>query len=122
MPNPGEQLVKNIRASRKSGNEQIYVYGNIRAASNIRIHSHHEMDVVSMDTVYKLPANPNHLLVFSLKEEPFLDLSNYEIRPGSEEWSRVPVEKFPGFMQPAIRNIKSSGTVYFLATPKSNKK
>jgi hypothetical protein len=52
MPNPGEQLVKNIRASQDSGNEQIYVYGNIRAASNIRIHSHHEMNVVSMDTVY----------------------------------------------------------------------
>jgi len=122
MPNPGEQLVKNIRASRKSGNEQIYVYGNIRAASNIRIHSNHEMNVVSMDTVYTLPSNPNHLLVFSPKEEPFLDLSNYDIHPGSEEWSRVPAEKFPGFMQPAIRNIKAGGTVYFVAIPKSNKK
>lgn len=122
MPNPGEQLVKNIKASQKSGNEQIYVYGNIRAASNIRIHSHHEMDVVSMDTVYTLPANPDHLLVFSPKEEPFLDLSNYEIRPGSEEWSRVPVEKFPDFLKPVIQHIKASGTVYFVAIPKSNKK
>ncbi|MGC9352629.1 MAG: ArnT family glycosyltransferase [Mariniphaga sp.] len=122
MPNPGEQLVKNIKAGQKSGNEQIYVYGNIRAASNIRIHSHHEMDVVSMDTVYTLPANPVHLLVFSPKEKPFLNLSNYEIRPGSEEWSRLPIEKFPGFIQPVIRNIKESGTVYFVAIPKSNKK
>lgn len=118
MPNPGEQLVKNIKASQKSGNEQIYVYGNIRAASNIRIHSHHEMNVVSMDTIYTIPANPNHLLVFSPKEEPFLDLKNYEIRPGSEEWSRVPVEKFPGFMQPTVRNLKESGTKYFIAKPK----
>jgi len=122
MPNPGEQLVKNIRKTQLSGNEQIYVYGNIRAASNIRIHSHHEMNVVSMDTVYTLPSNPNHLLVFSPKEEPFLDLSNYDIQRGSEEWSRVPAEKFPRFMQPAIRNIKASGTVYFVAIPKSNKK
>lgn len=118
MPNPGEQLVKNIEASQMSGNEQIYVYGNIRAASNIRIHSHHKLDVVSMDTVYTLPANPNHLLVFSPKEEPFLDLKNYEIRPGSEEWSRVPVEKFPGIMQPTVRNLKENGTKYFIAKPK----
>ncbi len=117
MPNPGEQLVRNIRESQVSGNEQIYVYGNIRAASNIRIHSHHKMDVVSMDTVYTLPVNPNHLLVFSPKEELFLDLSNYEIRPGSEEWSRVPVEKFPGFLQPSIKNLKESGTKYFIAKP-----
>jgi len=75
-----------------------------------------------MDTVYTLPSNPNHLLVFSPKEEPFLDLSNYDIQRGSEEWSRVPAEKFPRFMQPAIRNIKASGTVYFVAIPKSNKK
>lgn len=118
MPNPGEQLVKNIRTSQKSGNEQIYVYGNIRAASNIRIHSRHKMDVVSMDTIYTLPANPNHILVFSPKEEPFLDLKNYEIRPGSEEWSRVPVEKFPGIMQPTVRNLKENGTKYFIAKPK----
>lgn len=122
MPNPGEQLVNNMRKTQLSENEQIYVYGNIRAASNIRIHSNHQMNVVSMDTVYTLPSTPNHLLVFSPKEEPFLDLSNYDIHPGSEEWSRVPVEKFPGFMQPAIRNIKAGGTVYFVAIPKSNKK
>jgi 4-amino-4-deoxy-L-arabinose transferase-like glycosyltransferase len=118
MPNPGEQLVKNIRASQDSGREQIYVYGNIRAASNIRIHSHHKMNVVTMDTIYTLPSTANHLLVFSPKEEPFLDLRNYEIRPGSEEWSRVPVEKFPDFMQSVIRNLKESGTTYFIAKPK----
>ncbi len=118
MPNPGEQLVKNIKASQKSGNEQIYVYGNIRAASNIRIHSSHQMDVVTMDTVYMLPSTSNHLLVFSPKEEPFLDLKNYEIRPGSEEWSRVPVEKFPAFLQPTVQNLKESGTKYFIAKPK----
>jgi 4-amino-4-deoxy-L-arabinose transferase-like glycosyltransferase len=118
MPNPGEQLVKNIRDIQVSENEQIYVYGNIRAASNIRIHSHHEMHVVSMDTVYILPSNPDHLLVFNPKEKPFLDLRNYEIRPGSEEWSRVPVEKFPWFLQPVIRNLKESGTKYFIAKHK----
>ncbi|MBW6535899.1 MAG: glycosyltransferase family 39 protein [Mariniphaga sp.] len=118
MPNPGQQLVENIQTSQESGNEQIYVYGNIRAASNIRIHSRHQMGVVTMDTVYTLPSNPNHLLVFSPKEEPFLDLSKYEIRPGSEEWSRVPVEKFPGFLKPTIQNLKKSGTEYFIAKPK----
>ena len=118
MPNPGQQLVQNIKSEQVSGTEDIYVYGNIRTASNIRIHSHNEMDVISMDTVYTLPSDPKHLLVFSPKEELFLDLSNYEIRPGSEEWSRVPVEKFPGFLQPSIKNLKESGTKYFIAKPK----
>ncbi|SHF27651.1 4-amino-4-deoxy-L-arabinose transferase [Mariniphaga anaerophila] len=118
MPNPGEQLTEAIQKEQVSGNETVYVYGNIRTASNIRIHSHHKMNVVSMDTVYTLPENPNHLLVFSPKEEPFLDLKNYSILPGSEEWKRVPVEKFPSFLQPTIKNIKKSGTKYFVAKPK----
>jgi len=122
MPNPGEQLVNKLESEGITNNQKVYVYGNIRTASNIRIHSHHEMNVVSMDTVYTLPSNPDHLLVFSEKEESFLDLKNYEILPGSEEWSRVPAEKFPGFLQPAIRNIKKSGTKYFVAKPKFKEK
>jgi 4-amino-4-deoxy-L-arabinose transferase-like glycosyltransferase len=118
MPNPGEQLVEAIREKQITGNETIYVYGNIRTASNIRIHSHHKLDVVSMDTIFTLPAEKEDILVFSKKEEPFLNLRDYRVTKGSEEWKRVPQEKFPGFLQPVIQKVKESGTVYYIATPK----
>ncbi len=118
MPNPGEQLVSNIKKQGISNNEKVYVYGNIRTASNIRIHSNNTFNVVSMDTLYSLPTEPKHLLVFSKKEEPFLDLNNYDIYEGSEEWKNVETVKFPGFMQESVEHIKESGTKYFLAKPK----
>lgn len=118
MPNPGRQLVDNIRAEQTTGSETIYVYGNIRTASNIRIHSHHKMNVVSMDTIYTLPDVEHHLVVFSPKEQPFLDLDDYLVSPGSEEWKRLPAERFPGLLQPAVKKIKDSGTKYYIAKPK----
>ena len=118
MPNPGEQLVENLRRQGATSNDKVYVYGNIRTASNIRIHSADNLQVISMDTVYTLPAEPVHFLVFSKKEEPFLNLAGYKITKGSEEWSRVPINKFPDFMQNTISNLKKSGTKYYIATLK----
>jgi 4-amino-4-deoxy-L-arabinose transferase-like glycosyltransferase len=118
MPNPGEQLVQSIKEEDYAGSKTVYVYGNIRTASNIRIHSGNRLDVVSMDTVYRLPAGSNHVLVFSRKEEPLLNLQNYYIKEGSEEWKRLPEERFPVFMQEAVKQVKESGTKYLIATPK----
>ena len=118
MPNPGEQLVKNLHKEGISRADKVYVYGNIRTASNIRIHCNNQLKVISMDTVYTLPNNRKDFLVFSKKEEPFLPLENYTVTEGSEEWSRVPVNKFPGFMQNAVSNLKESGTKYYIAKPK----
>ncbi len=115
MPNPGEQLVDELYRQNVEPSEKVYVYGNIRAASNIRIHSHHKLDVVSMDTVYVLPTEPRHFLVFSGKEKGYLDLSGYRVTKGSEEWKRVPVNKFPGFLQNTVLELKENGTVYFVA-------
>jgi 4-amino-4-deoxy-L-arabinose transferase-like glycosyltransferase len=117
MPNPGEQLVQSIQEVEDAGNKKVYVYGNIRTASNIRIHSGNRLDVVSMDTIYSLPSGANHILVFSRKEEPLLNLKNYQIKEGSEEWKRLPEEKFPVFMQESVRKVKESGTEYFIAIP-----
>ena len=117
MPNPGAQLVKNIEKQGISKDDKIYVYGNIRTASNIRIHSQNRLDVVSMDTIYNLPAEPEHYLVFSTKEKPFLDLKNYKLFEGSEEWKNIDASKFPGFLQEPVNNIKENGTRYFIAKP-----
>jgi len=119
MPNPGKQLVKNLRNAGANGNEKIYVYGNIRTASNIRIQSHHQLNVISMDTIYQLPEQPNHFLVFDKKEQELLNLSDYKIVKGSEEWKRLPEHKFPDFLQGPIKSLKESGTKYFIAKPKA---
>jgi 4-amino-4-deoxy-L-arabinose transferase-like glycosyltransferase len=118
MPNPGEQLVSELMEKGISQNDKVYVYGNIRAASNIRIHSNNKFSVVSMDTIFRLPENPNHFLVFNEKEKYLLDLNNYEISKGSEEWLRVPIEKFPSFLKQPILTLKNSGTKYLIAKPK----
>jgi len=118
MPNPGKQLVNNLYRQGITSANKVYVYGNIRTASNIRIHCNNHLQVVSMDTVYSMPVQPDTYLVFSKKEEPFLHLNGYNISEGSEEWSRVPVEKFPGFMQNGILKLKESGTKYYIAKPK----
>ncbi len=118
MPNPGEQLVSELRENGVSKTDKVYVYGNIRPASNIRIQSKNEFNVISMDTVFTLPYEPNHFLVFDEKEKDLLDLNGYKIFEGSEEWKRVPVEKFPSFLKQPILNLKKSGTKYLIAKPK----
>lgn len=119
MPNPGEQLVKNLKDAGANGAEKVYVYGNIRTASNIRIQSHHQLNVISMDTIYQLPRQPNHFLVFDIKEQELLNLTDYKIVQGSEEWKRVPVNKFPEFLQGPVQSLKESGTKYLIAKPKT---
>ena len=118
MPNPGEQLVDKLKSIGFTENQKVYVYGNIRTASNIRIHSHHEMNVVSMDTVFNLPEEPEHFVVINERKKDKLNLENYKVIQGSEEWSRVPVEKFPGFLQKPVASLKESGTRYLIAKPK----
>jgi hypothetical protein len=117
MPNPGKQLVIALTEQGIKATDKVYVYGNIRAASNIRIHSKNQMDVISMDTVFTLPNNQNHFLVFDKKQQDLLDLKDYKILKGSEEWVRVPVSKFPVFLQQPVSKIKESGTTYLIAKP-----
>lgn len=118
MPNPGEQLVQNLKKNGLHENQKVYVYGNIRAASNIRIHSENRFFVVSMDTVYTLPEEPQHFLVFDEREQERLDLKNYDVSEGSSEWLRVPVEKFPLILQKPVSTIKKNAVRYRIAKPK----
>ncbi len=119
MPNQGEQLVENLKSAGISEKkDKIYVYGNIRTASNIRIHSHDKYNVVSMDTVYTMPEGQDHFLVFSNKEKKYLKLKNYEIFSESEEWPRVPVKEFPGFLESPVATLKRNGKHYYIAKPK----
>lgn len=120
MPNPGKQLVNNLTKHGMTETDDIFVYGNIRAASNVRIHCNDEWNVISMDTVFVLPENPNHFLVFDKKEQSKLNLENYNIYNGSEEWLRVPESKFPGFLKITVEKIKNSGTRYLIAKPLKN--
>lgn len=119
MPNPGEQMVDALKEYGMTKTDNIYVYGNIRAASNIRIHCHDKWNVISMDTVFVVPpSGQNNFLVFNEKEQNKLDLKNYDIFKGSEEWKRVPILKFPEFMQQPVAELKNSGTHYLIAKPR----
>jgi 4-amino-4-deoxy-L-arabinose transferase-like glycosyltransferase len=118
MPNMGEQLVSGLEKAGISREDKVYVYGNIRTASNIRIQSNDRYNVISMDTVYVLPQEAGHFIVFSEKETDSLKLDNYEIITGSEEFSRIVPGKFPGALKDVIENIKSEGNTHFIGVPK----
>ena len=119
MPNKGKQLVENLNKNGLSASSKVYVFGNIRTASNIRIHSKNTYHVVSMDTLYTLPCEPHHFIVFSEKEKPLLNLENYSVFKGSEEYSSIPVEKFPAFLQQYVAGLKENGAKYFIGKPKN---
>ncbi len=118
MPHPARQLTEAIQFEQSTGQVPVYVYGNIRMASGIRIYSGNQLKVISMDTLYMLPAHQEHLLVFNEKEKYLLDLEDHRLIKASEEWKRLPAHRFPGYLQPAIEKIKNSGTVYYIAKPK----
>jgi len=118
IPNNGKQLTDNIIPKLSYKTEEVFVYGNIRTASSIRVHSNNKLHVVSMDTDFQLPADRDHILVINKNDLNRFDLSGYEISLGSEEWSRVPAEKFPGFLKNAILKLKDSGEKYYIAKPK----
>ena len=120
MPNPGEQIVETMKQEGLDADDSVYVYGNIRTASNIRIHSHNNYQVLSMDTLYIVPSGQNHFLVFTPKEEPYLNLDNYIVRIGGREWNSVPVNSFPEILQPLISELKNNGTRWYVAKPKIN--
>ncbi len=119
IPNNGKQLSGNIISKISDKNEEVFVYGNIRTAASIRVHSNNTLQVVSMENDFRLPDNGKHVLVINEKDLGRLDLSDYETELGSQEWSRVPAEKFPGFMKPALLELKEKGEKYYIATPKS---
>ncbi|MDD4108200.1 MAG: glycosyltransferase family 39 protein [Prolixibacteraceae bacterium] len=119
-PNMGEQLVSALKSEDISVSDKVYVYGNIRTASNIRIQSHNIYDVISMDTIYIMPEKSKHFIVFSEKEKPFLNLDNYKVLKGSEEFQRLEPEKCPGFLQNVIKKIKTNGQVHYIAIPEIN--
>ncbi len=118
MPNLGQQIVENIRVHNISKSDKIYVYGNIRTAANIRVQSHGEFEVIGMDTVYALPEAPRHFLVFEEVDAEKLDLGDYSVFLGSEGWKRVPVKRFPAFLQKTVLDLKKNGKKYFIAQPK----
>lgn len=117
LPGTGEQLVSSLKREQISKADTVYVYGNIRTASVIRIQSHNQFKVVNMDTVFTVPAKPDrHFLVFRSDDQSSLDLAHYDIVGGSQPLSRVSADKLPLFLQPVIRKTQAKGR-YLIAKP-----
>ena len=117
MPVPARQLAEKLQNSVRYEKEPVYVYGHIGMPANIRVQSHGTLHVVSMGNTYELPDTKEHIIVFKEKEKNLLKLDGYELIPGSEEFSGVPVEKFPKCMQPMILRLKEQSTHYFIGKP-----
>ncbi|MCY1720535.1 glycosyltransferase family 39 protein [Prolixibacteraceae bacterium Z1-6] len=117
-PNAGSQLVDNLNKIGISENSKVYVYGNIRTAASMRIYSENSFDIVSMDTVFALPQAKDDLVVVNKKEIDRLDLTNYEVFEGAQEWKRILADKFPTFLREAVVGLKENGTKYFIAKHK----
>jgi 4-amino-4-deoxy-L-arabinose transferase-like glycosyltransferase len=118
LPSTGNQLVENLNKLEIKKEDKVYVYGNIRTAANIRINCENKFDVVSMDKAYVLPETREHFLVINKKEIELLDLADYQIFEGSEEWKLLPVERFPSFLQESVAKLKAKGNKYFIAKNK----
>jgi 4-amino-4-deoxy-L-arabinose transferase-like glycosyltransferase len=118
MPVPAKQLVVSFKEHLEHEKDPVYVYGHIGIPANVRVQGHAELNIISMDTVYVLPETPNHIIAFKEKEKQRLNLENYDIYPGSEEWSDVPAGKFPPFLRKPVENLKNRGTKYFIGKPK----
>jgi len=122
MPGTGEQLVSSLRREQISETDTIYVYGNIRTASAIRIQSHNQFKVVNMDTVFTVPEKPdNHFLVFRSDDRSSLDLANYKVVGGSQSLPWVSVDELPSFLQPGTRKMQAKGR-YLIAKPRNMQK
>ncbi|WP_347838804.1 glycosyltransferase family 39 protein [uncultured Draconibacterium sp.] len=120
MPNTGSQLVQRLELEGVDKNSKVYVYGNIRTAASVRIYSENRFDVVSMDTTFVLPESEKDFVVVNQKEMDKLDLTNFDVVVGAEEWSGIKSEKFPGFLQEAVDELKENGSRYFIATRKND--
>ncbi len=116
MPNVGKQISEKLLEKGLTREEQVFVYGNIRTAANIRVQSNNTINVIGMDTVFQLPKSPGHYLVINKKDLGKLDLSDYDVIVGSEEWKRVTAENFPSLLQPVINDLKDNGSKYYIAT------
>lgn len=122
MPGTGEQLVSSLRREQISKTDTIYVYGNIRTASAIRIQSHNQFKVVNMDPVFTVPEKQDgHFLVFRSDDRSSLDLANYKVVGGSQSLPWVSVDKLPSFLQPVTRKMQEKGR-YLIAKPGNMRK
>jgi hypothetical protein len=118
MPNPGKQLVEKLKEQGISADNKIYVYGNIRTASNIRIHSRNQFNIISMDTAYRLPLEPNHCLIINILDMKKLNLTGYKLIPGSEELAAVSINKFKNQrLKEEIVKLKQKAEIYIIAIP-----
>ncbi len=118
MPVPAKQLAVELEKHLEHEQDKVYIYGHIGIPANVRVQSNGRLNVVSMDTVYVLPDNHNHIIAFRKKEADLLSLEGYDVYPGSHTFANVPAEKFPSFLRKSIVEIQQNGKQYFIGKPK----
>lgn len=118
LPDIGMQINDNLNRLGVKNNEKIYVYGNIRIASMVRVSSHNSLNVISMDTVFVLPQSTDSWLVVNEKEKNMLNLKEYNIYIGSQKLSQLNVSDFPLFLQKPVTDFKMNGENFLIGRVK----
>ncbi len=115
LPVIGTQVVDSLEKHSLDDGRKIYFYGYIGKASQIRIESQGELDVVSMDKNYMMPDTEGHILVFPQENAGKLDLNGYKIVMGSEAYSKVELRNNKSFLSKYIIPLKKGGEKFIIA-------
>jgi len=118
MPFPSDQLSTAIKKYTHNNQDRVYMYGSLSMAAKVRVQSHGELNIVSMDTVYVLPNDTTSLIAFKESDAGLFDLSGYEIYLGSEALSGIPSDRFPHSINDYIVSFKEKGEKYLIGVPK----
>ena len=118
MPVPSDQLSVALKKHIRNNQDRVYMYGSLSMSAKVRVQSHGELNIVSMDTVYVLPNDSSSLIAFTESDADLLDLSGYEIYLGSEALSGIQPDRFPHFMNDVVVDFKEKGEKYFIGVPK----
>lgn len=117
-PVTAKQLSTSLTNKLNNTNDTVYMYGRLSMPAKVRVQSHGEMNIVSMDTIFALPNDADGIICFKEKEAHKLKLDGYEIFIGSETMPGIPVERLPNFMQKYVTDAKESGEKYLIGIPK----
>ncbi|MCY1720538.1 glycosyltransferase family 39 protein [Prolixibacteraceae bacterium Z1-6] len=117
-PVPAKQLAVELEKHLENEQDEVYIYGHVGIPANTRVQSRGQLNIVSMDTIYTLPDNSNHLIVFREKEAGRLTLDNYDIYPGSKTFTSIPADKFPAYLRNTILELQDKGKKYLIGKPK----
>ncbi|VAW18417.1 hypothetical protein MNBD_BACTEROID01-915 [hydrothermal vent metagenome] len=117
IPDQEAQIVEKMEKEGLMDGRPVYVYGNIKNASKIRVDSYAECNVISMDSVYTVPDGKNHVLVFRDTDMGKLAIPDYKIITGSVAGGNLKLRFKSAFWERQLKYIRKKGETFLIAYP-----